>query len=102
MGTSPGSIDGRVASRALGGDVSVVLLPDVRRRTDLYRSVSVDAAGRFRFERVPPGDYRVFAWSDAENGAWYDAEFVRGYENRGAPVRVDDGKTATVEVMVIE
>ena len=104
IGTTPGAIDGRLAAerRDQGADVSVALVPEVRRRVDLYRSVPPDGSGRFRFDRVPPGDYRIFAWSDVESGAWLDPGFMRAHENRGTPVRVSEGTTENVEVTVIQ
>jgi hypothetical protein len=55
------------------------------------------SSGRFQFDRVPPGDYKVFAWQEVEAGAWHDPEFMRTYENLGTPVRVSEGETAVVE-----
>ena len=40
-----------------------------------------DSSGRFRFDRVPPGDYKMFAWSEVENGSWYDPDFMKTYED---------------------
>jgi hypothetical protein len=103
IGKNAGAIDGQVVTdrQTPLTDASVVLVPDVRRRTDLYRSASTDAAGRFHFDRVPPGDYKVLSWEEVEDGAWYDPEFLRAAENRGTSVRVLEGRTETVRVEVI-
>lgn len=103
LGTNPGTIDGTVVNETLqvSGDVSVALLPDVRRRTDLYKSTTTDPSGRFRFEGVPPGDYKLFAWVEVESDAWYDSDFMSTYENRGKPVRVAEGSKQEVQVTVI-
>jgi len=103
LGTNPGTVEGTVmnAAQQVSGDVSVVLLPDVRRRSDLYRSATSDPSGHFRFERVPPGDYKLFAWAEVDSDAWYDPDFISVYENRGKPVRVAEGSKQDVPVTVI-
>jgi hypothetical protein len=103
IGRNAGAIDGQVAmDRQMPvADASVVLVPDVRRRIELYRSASTDVTGRFHFDRVPPGDYKVLSWEEVEDGAWYDPEFLRSVENRGTPVRILEGRTETVRVEVI-
>ena len=50
---------------------------------------------------VIPGEYRVFAWDEVENGAWQDPEFLRVYEELGTPVHIDDGGTADVTVALL-
>jgi hypothetical protein len=50
---------------------------------------------------VPPGDYKLFAWSEVEDGAWYDAEFMPNYENRGKPVHISEGSKPDVSLTVI-
>ena len=103
LATNPGAIEGAVTDERQQAltDISVVLLPDVRRRYELYRTALTDPSGRFRFDRVPPGDYKIFAWKEVENDAWFDPEFMRGYESRGKAVRVSDGSAASAPVTVI-
>jgi len=105
LGTSPGTIEGRVAD-SLGEPairVSVVLIPEpvLLHRTDLYRSAQTDASGRYQLNDIPPGDYKLFAWEDVEPGAWQDPAFMRGYEDRGKFVRVTEGSTHAVDVILI-
>ena len=45
--------------------------------------------------------YKVFAWGDAENGAWFDPEFLRLYEDRGQAVRFSEGSRENLQVIVI-
>ena len=86
IGTNPGTISGSVVDDRLGPvrDASVVILPDLRQRTDLYRAVTTDLSGRFEIDRVPPGDYKIFAWADVDHDAWFDQDFMRDYDNRGS------------------
>jgi hypothetical protein len=103
IGKNVGAIDGQVLTdrQAPVAEASVVLVPDVRWRTDLIRSASTDASGRFHIDRVPPGDYKVFSCEEVEDGAWYDPEFLRAVENRGTPAHILEGRTETVRVEAI-
>jgi 5-hydroxyisourate hydrolase-like protein (transthyretin family) len=102
--TEVGSIEG-VASNATGrpaANATIVLVPtNARRRASLYKSVVTGTNGRFRFQEVPPGDYKVFAWDDVETGAWQNAEFIRQYESKGSPVRIAGTGKEDVQVNVI-
>jgi len=93
-----GSLDGRVEGTA-GRDVTVVLVPNAARRGQraLFKSVNADPAGGFRFQKVPPGDYKVFAWTEENGGPWRDPEYLRKYEDRGTPVRIDPERKTTLD-----
>jgi 5-hydroxyisourate hydrolase-like protein (transthyretin family) len=103
VGKNSGAIDGQVVTNPQGSaaDISVVLVPDVRRRSELYRSTTTDVSGRFQFDRVPPGDYKIFSWEEVQDGAWYDPEFLRTVENRGTPIRIVEGRTENARVEAI-
>lgn len=103
IGKNSGAIDGQVLTdrQVSVADVSVVLVPNVRRRSELYRTTTTDVSGRFHFDRVPPGDYKVFSWEDVQEGAWYDPEFLRAHENQGMPVRIVEARTEGVRIEVI-
>jgi hypothetical protein len=93
LGTRTGVVEGVGPTEG-----SIVLVPELRSRTDLYRSLAAGPSGGFRFEHVPPGNYKVFVWTDVENGAWFDSEFMKGFENRGTPVQVQEAATAQIRV----
>jgi protocatechuate 3,4-dioxygenase beta subunit len=103
IGKNSGAIDGQVVPNPQGSaaDISVVLVPAVRRRSELYRSTTTDVSGRFHFDRVPPGDYKIFSWEEIQDGAWYDPEFLRAVENRGTSIRIAEGHTENVRTEVI-
>jgi hypothetical protein len=84
------------------GNATVALVPEAprRRRADLYRTISTDVSGRFQMQGLTPGDYKVFAWDDVEEGAWLDPEFLRAYENRGTRVRIDEARDAAVQLVI--
>ena len=100
-----GTVDGTVSNdkQEPSVNVSVVLVPDAahRQRSDLYRTISSDALGHFHVEGVTPGDYKAFAWEDAETGAWQDPDFIRLYEERGKPIRVSENGQTNIELRLI-
>jgi hypothetical protein len=102
IGTAPGILEGSASAEGqpAGGGVMVVMVPEVRRRTDLYRITSTDPAGRFHIDRVPPGNYQVFAWQEVGDGAWFDPDFMQT-QPRGTTVTIGERGTTTVEVSVI-
>jgi hypothetical protein len=101
--TNPGALVGQVVrnGREPVADSAVLLVPDYRRRNELYQTTTTDASGRFHFEKVPPRNYKVFSWEEVEDGAWYDAEFMKGIENHGVPVDIREGLSATTRIDVI-
>ncbi len=102
IGKSAGAIEGQVSTDRQGSvaDVTVVLVPDIRRRNELYRTTTTDVSGRFHFDRVPPGDYKLFSREEVQDGAWYDPEFLRANENRGTPIRIVEGRTESARIEV--
>jgi len=105
VGANPGMLDAVVQNEkqeAVPG-VRVVLVPSgiQRLRSELYLSATSDASGRAQFERVIPGDYKLFAWENVESGVWQDPDFMRIYEERGKPVRITEGGRQLADVTVI-
>jgi 5-hydroxyisourate hydrolase-like protein (transthyretin family) len=94
--TETGSVDGTAAAGA-----TVVLVPNARKRTALYKTIVTGADGRFSFPEVPPGDYKLFAWDDVETGAWQNPEFIRQYESRGRAVSISEKSKEEVQLNVI-
>jgi hypothetical protein len=95
VGTNPGSVQGRVA----GAGATVVLIPDAARRSQraLYKVARPGGSGEFNFQKVPPGDYKLFAWREENGGPWLDPDYLLPYEDRATPVRVEQGKGFVVE-----
>jgi hypothetical protein len=105
VSTSTGIADGIVQNdrQEPSANVMVVFVPDPTRRNrlDLYRTVSTNALGKFHVEGLPPGDYKVFAWEEVETGAWQNPYFIQQFEDRGRPVRINEGGTSNIELRAI-
>jgi len=103
LGTTPGSLNGTVrdGKRQPIPNVHVVLVPARGNRIDLFKTARTGESGEFRFESVPPGDYKLFAWEGIEDGAWLDPDVIELYESRGTTVAVGPASDQTVTVGLI-
>ena len=105
LSTRAGILEGIVgnASGASVANVVTVLVPDtpLRQRPDLYKVTRTDSAGHFAFDRIPAGNYRLFAWEEILEGAWRDPDVIREHESRGTAVTIEDGRKFDVNVTVI-
>jgi protocatechuate 3,4-dioxygenase beta subunit len=89
-----GSVRGSVAAESVG----TVLLAPRRRARGLYRTAATDEHGRYEFESVAPGEYKLFALEDVEPGVWFDADFLREREEHGVAVTVRPKQTESVNL----
>jgi hypothetical protein len=105
IGTRPGALEGRVVDdrqQPVAG-TTVVLIHDNSLRYHVNERFSFsDVSGRFEFQNVAPGNYKLFAWESIDRGAWQDPEFMRGFESRGLPVRIEEGARASLSIRMIE
>jgi hypothetical protein len=106
LARNAGSLAGRVEDerKQPASGVFVTIIPDKASarlyRTDMYKTTSSDAEGKFELKNLPPGDYRVFALQGFEKDSWLDPDFFKPYEDRGLSVKVGEGKVFTVEAPV--
>jgi len=104
VSANAGRLEGNVSTdRQKVANATVVLMPAfaLRRQTNLYRTVQTNAEGHFTIENIPPGSYKVFAWDDVENNAWFDTEFMRNFESRGKEITIREGARETMEIPII-
>jgi hypothetical protein len=106
LGAHAGILDGRVMRDGKpAADVTIGILPNAAAargfRTDMHKTTLTDTSGHFQVRGLPPGDYKIFAWEDADRDAIMDLDFVRGYEEKGTRLDIRDGETKTVELNVI-
>ena len=84
-------------------DATVVLVPDAERRSipQLYKVAETDQNGRFDLRGIPPGDYKAFAWSDIEDGAYCDPAVLAPFESRGKTVNVEEKSQISLDMDVL-
>jgi hypothetical protein len=103
LAKNAGSLTGQVEDerRQPVAGVFVTLIPDIATarlyRTDMYKTTSTDAEGKFEVKSLPPGDYKVFALEGFEKDSWVDPDFFKPYEERGRSIKVGEGKVFTLE-----
>jgi hypothetical protein len=105
LGTNGASLEGIVVNsrREPVGNGTVIVVPDIglRHRQDLYKVAPTNAAGRFSFRGLPPGDYDILAFEVIEPDAWHDPAFLRTYEGRGQRLHLDEGAKNQLSLTVI-
>ena len=83
---------------------TVALVPQEKDRRALftfYQDALTDEHGRFRFQNVVPGEYRIFAWDEVEATAWLDPDFMKPLEGKGKPITIREGGQASVQATLI-
>jgi hypothetical protein len=69
-------------------------LPQARRIT----STRPGTDGRFSFNSLPPGDYRLTAVTDVEPGEWYDPEFLAQLQQVSIPITLTAGQNKVQDI----
>jgi Carboxypeptidase regulatory-like domain len=96
-----GSVQNSKGDPAIGA--TVTLIPDASHQslTWLYKTANTDQNGHFMLKGVRPGEYKIYAWEDVEQGAYQDPDFVKPHESAGESVSVKDSAHPTVQLKVI-
>ena len=81
----------------------VVAVPEIGMRGNVgrYRQTVSDQAGHFSLRGVRAGSYTLFAWESVDGQAYYNPEFLKGYEGQGSGLRVGEGERKAVQLTVI-
>ena len=84
-------------------DATVVAVPEARFRThpDRYRKAVTDQSGRFTLRGLPPGDYTLLAWESVDGEAYYNPEFLKGYEGQGKALHVGEGERKSLQLRTV-
>lgn len=104
LGTRTAVLQGRVLDdrqQPSTASTVVVVHDDELRYHVQERFTTSDASGRFQFDNLAPGNYKVFAWTTVDRGAWHDPEFMRNVETFGVPFKVEEGGRNSLDVHVI-
>ncbi len=100
-----GEIDGAVQNAkgepAIGA--TVTLIPEASHRSTswLYKTADTDQNGRFSIKGVRPGEYKIYAWEDMEQGAYMDPDYVKPHESAGEAVSVKDSAHSSVQLKAV-
>ena len=81
-------------------NATVVAVPEekYRKLRERFGSASSDQNGRFTIRGLAPGSYTVFAWQDLDEGAYYDADFLKAQAANGTPLNVEEGSRQKMEL----
>ncbi len=104
---APGGIAQGVVRDAAGNPVLgavVAVVPDKPRRAagPLYRSVVSDPNGQFEIHGIAPGSYKLFAWPELDGAAYRNAEFMKDFEERGIPAKIEKGARVSIGLTTLE
>jgi len=100
-----GQVTGSVtAAGAPAAGATVVLVPEESRRgrEELFKTATTDEYGRFQLNGIAPGNYKVFAFTGIESGAYRDPAFLARYEDDGEEIKIAEGAQQGVELDLIE
>ena len=56
--------------------------------------------GRFSFDTLPPGDYRLTAVTDVEPGEWFDPDFLSELAGASLPITLNEGEQKVQDIRV--
>ncbi len=82
----------------------VVLVPREKERRDrawYYQTATADRSGSFTLKSVAPGDYKLYAWDEIEDGAYMDPEFMKPFESKGESISVKESSQLTEQLTLI-
>jgi Carboxypeptidase regulatory-like domain len=101
IGQIEGSVIGADGNPAVGARVT--MFPDGAQagRSDLFKFVFTDGQGKFRLDKVPPGEYRLFAWQDVQPGGPQDPELRKRFEKQSVRVKLAPNGQETVPLTAI-
>ena len=57
--------------------------------------------GSFALKSVAPGEYKLYAWDEIEDGAYMDPEFMKPFESKGESVSVKEGSQLSEQLALI-
>jgi hypothetical protein len=106
LGTDVATVSGTVVNQRQepipNAVVAVIPYPIGSERRDLDKNGATDVSGKFQVHGIAPGDYMVFAWDNAEFGAWLNPEFLRTYESVGKRVHLTGAANESVDLTIYQ
>jgi protocatechuate 3,4-dioxygenase beta subunit len=82
----------------------VVLIPPAEQRSspENFRATEADQNGAFAFRNLPPGDYKLLALLDVDDGEWLEPGFIERYESRAVSVTVAARSSQNFQLKPVE
>ena len=105
LASGAGIIQGTV--EAPGGTApayaDVVLVPQFSRRANVmfYDRTIIDDKGRFKFQGIAPGEYKVFAFEQLLDTAEQNPAFIARYETLGQTITVSSKSATEIRVRLL-
>ena len=66
--------------------------------SSLGQLAGTDENGRFQFQGLRPGKYRIYAWEEFEDGAQFDPGVTGPFQARSVAIEVKEGERKEVAV----
>ena len=102
VSTKTANLEGTVTSDAKGTK-TVMLLPEPAGQNAqvFMRSVTTDASGRYKLERIVPGSYKIFAFAEEiPGGAFLNGDLAQLLENKGISITLKEADNETKQVPI--
>jgi protocatechuate 3,4-dioxygenase beta subunit len=105
FGVDAGSVDGTALTAdgqpMMPSKITLIPVGSNQSWAGRLKIVNADENGKFVIPVVAPGEYKAFAWLDADLGAPQDPEFRKPYESRGVTVKVEPNGRSSVQLKLI-
>jgi hypothetical protein len=96
-----GSVQNVKDEPAIGAKVTLIPEEGHRSYGSFYKTAETDEHGRFSIRGVAPGEYKIYAWEDIEEGAHQDPDFVKAHESDGQTLSIKERGHETVQLKAI-
>lgn len=80
---------------------ATVVLAPASGRYSLFKEMRTGDNGSYSFKGVPPGDYKILAWTDIETGIYQDPEILKRYESKAEKLSLKESDRKTLSLKVI-
>ena len=105
MGTDVGELQGSVESEkgepVAGASITVAPADALQDRTDLFVQLGTDPNGKFDYQDLAPGDYKVYAWDGTDQDVLESPELRKAFDGKAVSVSIQPGGHASVQLKLI-
>jgi hypothetical protein len=105
LGTDGGKLDGIVQDQngapAVGALIAVAPREEFESRHDLFKQSRSDDKGNFHIQDLAPGNYKVFAWQNADQNLLQVTDFRKPFESKAASVSIAANGHDSIQLKII-